>query len=212
MIFDCDGTLVDSEPITNGILADLFGERGVAMTPQDVSRAFRDGRTQDLAACLAAVLARHGLAMDDAFVPQYRQRIAAAFRTALQPMDGALDLVRALPLPKCVATSGTREKTELSLSLTGLLPFFLGRIYSSYDIGRWKPDPAIFLHAAQAMGCEATGCAVVEDSVPGALAGVAAGMTVFVLQPDAIDDDLPQGVTIVRSLHELRDLLQLAGA
>jgi beta-phosphoglucomutase-like phosphatase (HAD superfamily) len=117
-------------------------------------------------------------------------------------------LVAALNIPMCVASSGPREKIELSLSLTGLLPFFAGRIFSSYEVGFWKPDPGLFLHAAKAMAVEPSRCVVVEDSLPGIQAGIAAGMTVFAFQPDAIDARIPAGVSVVQSLPQLQALFQ----
>src|SRR5205814_3978267 len=112
-----------------------------------------------------------------------------------------------LSQPICVASSGPMEKIELSLSLTGLLRFFKGRIFSSYDVAAWKPDPGLFLHAARAMGVAPWDCAVVEDSLPGICAGLAAGMTVFAFQPLEADPDIPAEVTVLKELLELRGLL-----
>ena len=108
-----------------------------------------------------------------------RDATARAFRERLVEMPGATQFVRGLQLPFCVASSGPRAKIELSLSLTGLLPFFDGKIFSSYDIGSWKPEPHLFLHAAQTLGVAPEQCAVIEDSQPGVDAGVAAGMWVY---------------------------------
>jgi len=104
------------------------------------------------------------------------------------------------------------EKIELSLSLTGLLRFFKGRIFSSYDVGSWKPDPGLFLHAARAMGVAPRDCAVVEDSLPGICAGVEAGMAVFAFQPHEADPDIPAEVTVLKELLELRGLLAKGAA
>lgn len=92
-------------------------------------------------------------------------------------------MLRQLDRPYCVASSGPRDKIEHSLSITGLLGYFPGRIFSAYDVGSWKPDPGLFLHAAETMGVAPERCAVVEDSVLGVQAGVAAGMTVFGYAP-----------------------------
>ena len=122
-------------------------------------------------------------------------------------MAGALELLRWLSERSwtiCVASSGPPEKIELSLSLTGLLSFFDERIFSSYQVGVWKPDPGLFLHAARALAVDPAECAVVEDSLPGLAAGLAAGMKVFAFQPFPPAPDLPSGVTVLRSLLELR--------
>ena len=106
-----------------------------------------------------------------------------------------------------MASSGPPEKIATSLSLTGLRPFFEGRVFSSYDVGVWKPDPGLFLHAARAMGVAPGDCVVVEDSLPGIQAGLAAGMTVFAFQPQDVDPRIPAEVTVLKSLLELRSLL-----
>jgi beta-phosphoglucomutase-like phosphatase (HAD superfamily) len=109
--------------------------------------------------------------------------------------------------------SGPPEKIETSLALTGLQPFFEGRVFSSYDVGVWKPDPGLFLHAARVMGVAPGDCAVVEDSVFGIQAGLAAGMTVFAFQPQDVEPRLPAGVTVLTRLLDLRGFLGMdAGA
>ena len=105
------------------------------------------------------------------------------FRRELRAVEGIHAALDAIRLPTCVASSGPPEKIRLSLELTGLLPRFDGRIFSAYEVGSWKPDPGLFLHAAEAMGVPPDECAVVEDSVPGVRAGVAAGMRVFAYAP-----------------------------
>jgi HAD superfamily hydrolase (TIGR01509 family) len=169
--------------------------------------AFRGGKMAD---CMADLEARLGRPLPANFEPALRARIAEVFRARLRPFDGAIELVRSLvssALSICVASSGPPDKIETSLSLTGLRPFFGGRVFSSYDVGVWKPDPGLFLHAARAMGVAPEGCAVVEDSWPGIQAGLAAGMTVFAFQPQHVDPRIPSEVTVLKSLLELRSLL-----
>lgn len=144
------------------------------------------------------------------FVSSLRSRTADAFRARLRPVDGAVELIQSMSRSQWslgVASSGPAEKIELSLSLTGLRTFFEGRIFSSYDVGVWKPDPGLFLHAASALGVAAQDCAVVEDSLPGIQAGIAAGMTVFAFQPNDVDPRIPADVTVVRELLALPKLL-----
>jgi len=93
-----------------------------------------------------------GRSVPESFVPDVRERTAEAFRIRLKPIEGAIDLVRTTTGRFCVASSGPVEKIRLNLSLTGLLPFLEGRIFSSYYVGFWKPDPGLFLHAAHAQG------------------------------------------------------------
>jgi HAD superfamily hydrolase (TIGR01509 family) len=204
VIFDCDGTLVDSESLGNEVLVECAAEQGLKMTPAEALRRFRGGRMSD---CVAEIEALLGRRLPADFVPELRRRTAVAFRQRLRPVPGALELVRSLRSILAVASSGPREKMELSLSLTGLLPYFAGRIFSAYEIDSWKPDPGLFLHAARTLGVPPSRCAVVEDSLPGVLAGVAAGMTVFALQLEESADPLPAGVRVVGALSELRTLL-----
>lgn len=204
IIFDCDGTLVDSEVLANEVLVEAVAEYGLVLSLDEALSAFRGGKMAD---CVAHLESRLGRRLPGDFVPVLRSRTADAFRTRLRPVAGAVELIRWLAARSweiCVASSGPVEKIELSLSLTGLSPFFVDRIFSSYTVGVWKPDPGLFLHAAKAMGVSPEDCAVVEDSLPGIQAGLAAGMTVFAFQPHAVDPDVPAEVTVLRELLTLR--------
>ena len=133
-----------------------------------------------------------------------RAAMTARFKRDLDPLPGAFELLDRLRIPFCVATNGPREKAELTLSLTGLYPLLVDRIYSAYETGYFKPDPRLFLHAAAAMGVVAADCAVVEDSLPGILAGIEAGMRVFSLHgPDGLPDDVKQRVIFIADLPDL---------
>lgn len=207
IIFDCDGTLVDSEVLSNEVLVEAVAEHGLVLSVGEAVSAFRGGRMAD---CVAHLESRLGRRLPDDFVPALRARTAEAFRTKLRPVAGALELIRWLSARSwkiCVASSGPVEKIELSLSLTGLSPFFEDRIFSSYEVGVWKPDPGLFLHAAKAMDVAPEDCAVVEDSLPGIRAGLAAGMTVFAFEPHAVGPNVPDEVTVLRDLLTLRILL-----
>ncbi len=207
VIFDCDGTLVDSEELGTSVLVEMAGELGLNLPLRETNALFRGWQ---LDRCVAQLESWLGRKLPDDFVAQVRLRTRSTFQAKLQPIPGALDLVRALRLPMCVASSGPREKIELSLSLTGLLPYFKDRIYSGYEIGSWKPDPGLFLHAARAMGVEPARCAVVEDSLVGVQAGIAAGMRVFAYQPDEVAPQMPPEVQILRQLEELLPALRQA--
>jgi HAD superfamily hydrolase (TIGR01509 family) len=207
VIFDCDGTLVDSEGLWHEVLVAAVAEQGLILSVAESMEAFRGGKMAD---CVADLEARLGRPLPADFVPALRADIAEVFRARLRPFDGAIELVQSLWSSSwsiCVASSGPPEKIETSLSLTGLRPFFEGRVFSSYDVGVWKPDPGLFLHAARVMGVAAEDCAVVEDSLFGIQAGLAAGMTVFAFQPQEVDPRLPGEVTILKNLLELRSLL-----
>ena len=204
VIFDCDGTLVDSEVLTNEVLVEAVAEYGLVIPLADAVAVFRGTK---MAECVSVLEQRLGRALPADFVPRFRARMSAAFRDRLRPVDGAVDLVRSLRQPFCVASSGPREKIELSLSLTGLLPYFKESIFSSYEVGTWKPEPGLFLHAASAMGVHPSDCVVVEDSLPGIQAGISAGMQVFAFQPHETDPRIPTTVRVIKHLFELNEPL-----
>jgi HAD superfamily hydrolase (TIGR01509 family) len=117
-----------------------------------------------------------------------------------------LGLLQRLEVPYCVATNGPRVKTELTLSITGLLPLLQDRIFSAYEVGAFKPDPTLFLHAARVMDVEPARCLVVEDSAAGVRAGLAAGMHVCVLHsPQPLPAELRNRVHHLSLLEELLD-------
>ena len=202
LIFDCDGTLVDSEPLLLRVMVEEARRLGFPAT-MSVDVAEFEGRS--MAASLAILEGRFGRRFPAGFEPALRIAMAQVFRTELKPVAGALELLGALRLPFCIASNGPREKTELTLGLTGLAPLVGGRIFSAVELGRYKPDPGLFLHAARAMGKSPQHCAVVEDSLAGIEAGLAAGMTVYAYRPQAA---LPASLAgRVRLLPQLLDLL-----
>ncbi len=205
VIFDCDGTLVDSEELGTSVLLEMAAELGLHLPLRETNAYFRGWKLDQ---CVAQIELWLGRKLPDDFVAQVRIRTESVFKAKLQPMPGALELVRALRLPMCVASSGPREKIELSLSLTGLLPYFKNRIFSGYEVGSWKPDPGLFLHAAQTLHALPANCAVVEDSPVGVQAGIAAGMQVFAYQPGDVDPAIPQGVRILPRLADLLAMLE----
>jgi len=204
VIFDCDGTLVDSEVLSNEVLVEYVAELGLVLSLEEAVGRF-PGR--GLAVCMAEIERRLGRALPADFEVVLRRRTADVFRERLRPIDGAEALVRGLRLPYCVASGGPREKTELTLSLTGLRPYFEGRIFSSYDVGAWKPDPTLFLHCADHLGVAPRRCAVVEDTDAGIEAGIAAGMIVFAFDPRHPDRDVPAGVELLGDLRDLTGYL-----
>ena len=206
IIFDCDGVLVDSETLANRVLVERVQELGLVLTLQEALTLFRGCKMAD---CVAAISERFGRPLPDDFVATLRARTAEAFRRDLQAVSGVHAALRRITAPVCVASSGPREKITLALSITGLLPRFAGRIFSSYEIGSWKPAPDLFLHAAATLGATPGSCAVVEDSALGVRAGITAGMRVFayVTAPDAMELE-SLGATTFQHMDELPALLQ----
>jgi HAD superfamily hydrolase (TIGR01509 family) len=204
IIFDCDGTLVDSERIGVEVLADVAAVTGCVL---DVDRLLPELRGLKMSECVAYIEAHCGVKLPGDFVPQVRRQTASEFRRRLQPMAGARELLASLRVPFCVASSGPREKIELSLSVTGLRSLFGDRIFSAYEVDSWKPDPGLFLHAAAALGVPPESCGVVEDSDPGIAAGIAAGMHVFAYGDAPMTIPPGSRVQRVRTHQELKAIL-----
>jgi len=209
VIFDVDGTLVDSEELGTRVLLEMAAELGLQRPLKETNLLFRGWKLDD---CVAQIRAWLGRPLPEDFVAQVRVRTAETFRRELRAIPGALDLVRTLKgrgIPVCVGSSGPREKIELSLGLTGLLPYFEGRIFSGYELQTWKPAPDLFLHAARALSADPADCVVVEDSLVGVQAGLAAGMRVFVFQPEEVDASIPSQAKLIRELGELVGALEI---
>ena len=208
LIFDCDGTLVDSEDIGIAAMHAHALPYGLSLRLADVMHDFR-GKSM---ARNVAEMARHSeRPFPDDFTLRAREAMAERFRAELKPMPGALAFIASLKLPFCVATNGPRDKTELTLGITGLLPYCKGQIYSAYEVGHFKPEPHLFLAAAAGLGVAPEHCAVVEDSVPGLQAGLAAGMRVFSLcHAETVPEDIKARITPIEKLADLRGLLDLA--
>jgi HAD superfamily hydrolase (TIGR01509 family) len=176
VIFDCDGVLVDSELLSNRILAEHLTAIGLPTTTED---SVRDYMGRSLSAALAVVEQRLGRALPPGFAEAYYEETFAAFARELEPVAGIHDALDQIALPSCVASSGPHAKIRHSLGLTGLLERFDGRIFSAADVEHGKPAPDLFLHAAATMGAAPERCVVVEDAPAGVQAGRAAGMTVL---------------------------------
>ena len=202
VLFDCDGVLIDSERIAAECIVEFAARFGARFELEEALERFTGARMADT---LRDIEERGQCRLPDDFEDRLRSHMAVEFETRLEPMDGAAALVEALEVPYCVVSNGPRSKMEVTLRVTGLLEHFAGRIVSAYEVGAWKPDPALFLHAARMLGIPPARCAVVEDSDYGIAAGVAAGMQVFALIPEQRAYSVPDGVVAVASLAELHE-------
>ncbi|MGD8976370.1 MAG: HAD family phosphatase [Gammaproteobacteria bacterium] len=177
VIFDCDGVLVDSEPLANAVLNQHLCDAGLEISLEESTRLFTG---LSMTSCIALIEARLGRPVGDRFVSDLRAATDAAFRRALKPVSGVSAVLGRLGQPFCVASSGIHTKIRRSLDLTGLRGFFPeSRIFSAEDVDRGKPAPDLFLHCAERLGSAPGDCVVVEDSRPGVLAARAAGMRVL---------------------------------
>lgn len=190
VIFDCDGVLVDSEAIANRVMAETITATGIPITYEECRARFVGGTLQRVMDTVEEWLGRP---LPAGWKEDFEARRNAAFRAELQPVPGAaaaVAAVRAAGIPVCVASSGTFEKMNLTLGLTGLKDYFDGNIFSAASVARGKPAPDLFLHAAERMGQLPETCTVVEDSLLGVTAGVAAGMRVLAYAADGDADAL----------------------
>ena len=179
VIFDCDGVLVDSEPLSGRVSLEMIAEHGVTMSRDEMSARYLGTSDADM---LRDVERRLGVTFPEGFVDEMQARKLVAFRAAVRAMDGAAAAVGAIAsagVPLCVASSGPRDSTRVKLASAGLLRYFDGRLFSAYDVPRGKPHPDLFLYAAAQMGVAPARCVVVEDSLPGVQGAVAAGMRVL---------------------------------
>ena len=209
VIFDCDGVLVDSEPISGGVLAEMLTDQGLPTTLADAKAAFQGLLLGDVGELAEE---RLGRALPEGWLDDFERRRAIAFEERLRPIPGARELLEALVRAGtefCVASQGRLEKTGRSLAITGLERFFPEPSrFSAHQVARGKPDPDLFLFAAARMGFAADSCVVIEDTPSGAAAARAAGMRVFGYAAETPAGALErEGARTVGSLVELVGLL-----
>jgi HAD superfamily hydrolase (TIGR01509 family) len=183
VIFDADGTLVDSEVPGLAVVQSLSAERGLVLSDQEMHERFQGVPMTEVVQWIAERLGQPSTDFCTDFTRHIRAAMQVRFELGLQPMPGANAVLAQLSVPFAVATNGPREKVEQTLRVCGLRAYFGRHVYCAYELGSFKPAPGLFLHVAQALGVEASRCAVVEDSWTGVQAGLAAGMQVYALCP-----------------------------
>ena len=175
LIFDCDGVLVDSEPIANEILAETLTALGRPMTAAESMRTQIGKALADILRETSDIVGR---VVPDNVGAEMNERLFLRFRQELKPIEGVADALAALPQRRCLASSSRPERIDLALAVTGLGGFFERR-FSAVRVARGKPAPDLFLLAASEMGAEPTSAVVIEDSVSGVVGARAAGMRVI---------------------------------
>lgn len=203
VIFDCDGTLVDSEYLCSLGFELLLKNYGVHANANEMVDEFR-GKKLDL--ILRSLESKYKIKLADDFVISYREQVSNLFETDLRAFDGVREALSSIDLAMCVASSGPREKILKSLRLTDLEEYFSDNIYSAYDINSWKPEPDLFIHAANEMGFKASECAVVEDSVVGIRAAKSANMKAILFDPNK-QGSLDSSVTCIHNMCDLKNIL-----
>lgn len=205
IIFDCDGILVDSETIANQVLLSMSAPFGLKMTMEEAVKNFNGRRLKNIFEQIEKLTDKK---LPDSFETDFRKQTFEAFKTDLKAVKGVRKFIENLSVPYCVASSGPVEKITFNLTTTGLIQNFENRIFSSYEINSWKPDPEIFIHACNQMGFKKEECIVIEDSVAGVIAGVKGGFKVFALANENNAQDLrDEGATVFYNYEELETIL-----
>jgi len=175
VIFDCDGVLIDSELLSVRADRECLAECGIELSIEEILERYTG---ISFAAVVADLEARHGRLPAD-FADRRRRRLWPLFDRELQAIPGVSAVIDALTCKSCVASSGRPDRLRYALSLVGLYDRFHPNIFSAVEVAHGKPAPDLFLHAAERMGVTPARCIVIEDSLPGVTAAVAAGMTVI---------------------------------
>ena len=185
VIFDCDGVLVQSEEITLSVLISMLNTHVQGSATLDRVKFIEHFRGRKIAECLRDAEQILNIRLDDQFEQRFRQHALDALTLNLQATDGIIEVLHNLEVPYCVASSAPRDKIEHCLRLTGLYAYFEGRIFSCYELGKWKPDPHVFLIACETYNVDVDEALVIEDSVAGIHAAVAANIKVMGFGPPA---------------------------
>jgi HAD superfamily hydrolase (TIGR01509 family) len=175
IIFDCDGVLIDSEILSNRAEVELLKSFGIEFELGDYMARFVGKSTKDV---LKTIEASHSIRLPEEFRRLAEKQIFTAFKTELQPIPGIFELIESHNISKCVASSSSLSRLDITLKITGLLDKFSPHIFSAEQVSRGKPAPDLFLFAANKMQTSPDRCVVIEDSPYGVRAGVQAGMTV----------------------------------
>ena len=204
VIWDCDGVLIDSERLAIRTESQILTELGWPLTEADVVELFVGRSSRYMQTVIEEKL---GHPID--WRVQFEQRVRDVSERELLPVEGVIDALNAIDIPSCVASSSSHAMLQFKLGLTGLAERFAGRVYSADDVAHGKPDPAVFLFAASSIGVAPERCAVIEDSVSGVEAGLAAGMTVFAFSGGVTSAEKLRrdGVQLFQSMRELPRLL-----
>jgi HAD superfamily hydrolase (TIGR01509 family) len=206
IIFDCDGILVDSEAISAKVFQEMILELGTEIEFDTVLEQITGTSMKENLLFFSEIINGD---LPASFETEFRKRSYEAFKTELKPINGIPDLLKKIKVPVGVASSGPVEKIRLNITTTNLIQFFGENIFSSYEIGSWKPDPEIYLHAARKMGFKPEECAVIEDSLPGIQAAKAGGFDVFGFATEKNKTTFEESGATVFSV--ISDLYQLFG-
>ncbi|OUM43472.1 HAD family hydrolase [Arthrobacter sedimenti] len=206
VIFDCDGTLIDSEVLSIKVDQRVLADHGWNLSQEEIVRRFMGRTSAHFTRELEAFL---GCTLAPGWEEKYQQWYVDAFEQELETVPGLEDALDGIPSQTCITSNSSHARLEKTLGITGLLPRFAGRIFSSEDVREGKPAPDLFLHAAQAMGVPPNRCVVVEDSRFGVQAARSAGMRVFGYAGGLTPQEWLEGhdTTVFQDMQELPELI-----
>ena len=203
VIFDCDGTLVDSELLCNLALEHQLAEIGVECSAQKLLARYRGGK---LASIFTSLESDFSISLPASFEDEYRDKVRVLFDKHLKPNPYVKEVLESLSIPFCIASSAPKAKIIKALSVTGLAEHFDNNIFSSYEVGSWKPEPGLFLHAAKTMGFSPEDCCVVEDSMLGLQAATKAKMNAVYYAPE-VKEQNQHGAIQIQCMSELVEII-----
>ena len=212
VIFDCDGVLVDTEKVANELLVRMLADVGHVVTYEESRKRFVGRMMEDIQCEVERALGR---SLGEDWSTFVKDETVKVLQSGVEPIEGVgaqIERLREIGFPYCVASSGRLVKMRASLGSAGLLPLLEDVLFSAQMVGRGKPAPDLFLHAAEAMGHVPQNCVVIEDSVPGVQAGIAAGMRVLGYVGDPHTDGAAlagEGAHVFSDMRELGVLLGL---
>jgi HAD superfamily hydrolase (TIGR01509 family) len=210
VLFDCDGVLVDSESITNGVLRQMLADLGWQLSREECMRIFLGKAVKDEKELIEA---HTGRPLTEEWLVRFRERRNEELLARVLPVRNALQAVEAIServQGRIACCSGAdRWKVEMQLAKCGLLPFFEGRIYSGHEMPRSKPHPDVYLAAMEPLGVVPGQCVVVEDTVTGVTAGMAAGATVYGYSPPEAGHDTPRALRAAGASVIFTDMAEL---
>ncbi len=204
VIFDCDGVLVDSETLGNTVLVTMANALGANINLEYALKHFKGGTIQGVVKQIEVLI---GKPAPNNFIDNYRKTSYELFKKEIQPVKGIVEVLNNIKQPFCVASSGPEEKIKLNLECTGLLNYFENKIFSCYTIQKWKPDPAVFLWAAETMGYNPEECVVIEDSITGVRAARNGGFDAFGFTEHDYNNELEKEATL--TFDKMEQLIRL---
>jgi len=209
VIFDCDGVLVDSEPVTLDLIASDLAEYGLKVTHEQMEKLFLGGTIPGVFRAARQL----GADLPEGWVEDVYARMYAILRDHTPLMPGVpqlLDRLDAAGIPYAVGSNGTTEKMLITLGQhPDVWRRLEGRVFSGQELNMPKPDPGLYRHVAMFLGHDPADCAVIEDSVPGARAARAAGIPCFGYAPQGHGLLEGEGATLFGSMDDLPALLGL---